>query len=102
MQTLIKPQLPKALRPDDTYTHEDAGCTLLADYVIHSYGSADDAPQVEVISLVADFGGREQVTVPLHCLSGKRLNELEALIADEVESVERVKYADRFNREDIE
>jgi hypothetical protein len=79
------PKLPRALRPDDTYTYEDAGCTLLADYVIHSYGTRDDAPDVEVIALQADFGGRDWVAVPLNAISGRRLNDLEELIREEVE-----------------
>lgn len=100
MQTLAKPQLPTALRPDDTYTYEDAVCTLLCDYVVHRYGSDEEAPEVEIISILADFGGRDQVNVPLSSISGFRLLELEAMVADEVDHGERAKGADRFNRED--
>lgn len=100
MQTVQMPQLPKALRPDDTYTHEDACCTLLCDYVIHRYGSDEEAPEVEIISILADFGGREQVNVPLNSISGFRLLELEAMVSAEVEHGERAKGADRFNHED--
>jgi len=91
------PVLPKALVADDTYTDEDAGCTLIAEYVIHSYGTADDAPDVEVIALRADFGGRNQVSVPFDCISARRLNDLEELIREEVEVNHRASAEDARN-----
>ena len=81
--------LPKALRPDATYVSEDEFCTLACEYVIHEYGSDDEAPNVEIIALRADFGGRDAVTIPLTAISGRRLIELEALVADEVEAGHR-------------
>jgi hypothetical protein len=91
------PVLPKALVADDTYTDEDAGCTLIAEYVIHSYGTADDAPDVEVIALLADFGGCHPVTVPLSDISGRRLLEIEAAIAWDVEVNHRASAEDARN-----
>ena len=88
-QITEKVKLPTALRPDAEYTDEDCVVTLMADYVIHSYGSRDEAPDVEVIALRIDMGGRDQVNVPLSAISGKRLAEVEELIRDEVEAGHR-------------
>ena len=57
MQTLSKPQLPKALRPDDECTHEAEGFTAICSYIVHDYGTADDSADVELIAVELDFGG---------------------------------------------
>jgi hypothetical protein len=79
---LIRPTLPKALRPDDVNMVEDVSCDLHCEYIVHDYGSADEAPHVEILCVQADFGGRDWVTVPINCFSGRKLLELEALAAD--------------------
>jgi hypothetical protein len=93
----IMPTLPKALRPDDSYTCEDQSCDLHCEYVIHDYGSADAAPSVEVIAIYADFGGRNLVNVPLCSISGKKLLHLEALCADDVTEQEYLRGQDAKN-----
>lgn len=93
-QRVAAPVLPKARVADDIYTFEDAACTLIAEYVIHSYGSRDFAPDIEVIGIQADFGGRDWVTVPMSCLSGRSFLELEELIREEVEVNHRASYED--------
>lgn len=83
-----KPKLQPAPRYDATLTAEDMGCTLLADYRIDDYGNKDDAPRVTIVRLWADFGGRDQVPVPLSAISGEMLSTLEMLAADEVTQAE--------------
>jgi hypothetical protein len=76
--------LPNAPRVDDVLTYEDASCTLICDYRIDDYGDDDTAPKCTVVGIVADFGGRDQVKVPLSALPGKKLLELETLASDDV------------------
>jgi hypothetical protein len=79
-----KPNLPHAPRVDDVLTYEDASCTLICDYRIDDYGDDDTAPKCTVVGIVADFGGRDQVKVPINALPGKKLLELETLASDDV------------------
>jgi hypothetical protein len=76
--------LPHAPRVDDVLTYEDGTCTLICDYRIDDYGDDDTAPKCTVVGIVADFGGREQVKVPISALPGKKLLELETLASDDV------------------
>jgi hypothetical protein len=77
-------KLPHAPRVDDVLTYEDASCTLICDYRIDDYGDDDNAPKCTVVGIVADFGGRDQVKVPISALPGKKLLELETLASDDV------------------
>lgn len=73
----IMPTLPKALRADDECTVEGEDCKFICSYVVHDYGSAEEASSVEVIAVELDFGGRNTISADVGHFSNDLLQVLE-------------------------
>ena len=94
MQTLSKPQLPKALRPDDICTHEGEGFKAVCAYIVHSYATKDDSADVELLSVELDFGGRNTISANVGHFSNDWIRVFEDTCVEHCEREEALRLRD--------
>lgn len=63
---------PAKRRPDGQTAVEDEACNLRCEWIV----TPDD--NAEITAIYADFGGRDEVRIPISAIRGLRLLELEA------------------------
>lgn len=76
------------------HVFEDETITAIAEFRVlnEDWFREGDRPDVQVVSIVLDGGGREQIPVPTHFFSGRALLAMESQIADELEAEQPDEY----------